>query len=324
MRNDVLAQPAQLADALWRCEAAAIERLPAAGGLVVCGMGGSAIGADLAAAAIGPRARRPLRTVRGYSPDPWVGEDSLVLCASYSGATEETLACFEAAGQAGARRVALTTGGELARRARAADVPVIGVPAGMQPRAAVVYMTIGALECAVACDAAPSLREEIEGASATLAALADDPGEPAALAAALAGRVAVVHGAGPTAAVARRWKTQINENAKLPAFASDLPEACHNEIEGWEWGAGNAPLAAVMLGHPEHGERVARRFELLAQRLRGHGVTVVEAAPRGDDPVARVLSLVMLGDLVSVELAEAMGVEATPVAAIEELKRALG
>ena len=73
-----------------------------------------------------------------------------MLCASYSGSTEETLACFEAAGAAGAPRVALTTGGQLAERAREEGVPVIGVPSGMQPRAAVVYMTVGALECAAA------------------------------------------------------------------------------------------------------------------------------------------------------------------------------
>jgi len=323
MRDDVLAQPAQLADALWRCEAAAIERLPAPGGLVVCGMGGSAIGADLAAAAIGSRARRPLRTVRGYAPEPWVGPDTLVLCASYSGSTEETLACFEAAGEAGARRVALTTGGPLAQRARAQGVPVIGVPAGMRPRAAVVYMTVGALECAAACGAAPSLREEIEATAPALTAVGDDPAAASAIASAIGERIAVVHGSGPTAAVARRWKAQLNENAKLPAFASELPEANHNEIEGWAWGAANAPLAAVLLTHPDHGERVSRRFAATAERLGALGIPVTEVGPHGESGVARVLSLVMLGDLASVAVAEARGVEATPVAAIEEFKTAL-
>ena len=106
MIDDVLAQPAQVADALWRVEAADIPRRDLFGGLLVCGMGGSAVGGDLAAAAIGRRASRPVRTVRGYAPEPWVGPDTLVLCSSYSGSTEETLACFEAAGEAGAPRVA--------------------------------------------------------------------------------------------------------------------------------------------------------------------------------------------------------------------------
>ena len=104
MLGDVLAQPHQLGDALWRVEAAAIPAGERRGGLVVCGMGGSAVGGDLAAAAIGDRATAPIRVARGYAPGPGVGADTLVLCASYSGSTEETLACFEAAGAPRARR----------------------------------------------------------------------------------------------------------------------------------------------------------------------------------------------------------------------------
>ena len=206
MRDEVLAQPHQIGDALWRVEAAKVPERDAPGGLMICGMGGSAVGADLAAAAIGPRALRPMSTVRGYAPEPWVGPETLVLCASYSGSTEETLACFEAAGAAGAPRVALTTGGPLAERAREEGVPVIGVPSGMQPRAAVIYMTVAALECAAACGAAPSLRAELEGAADTLTALAGDAGEARSIAEALHERLTVVHGAELTAAPARRWR----------------------------------------------------------------------------------------------------------------------
>ena len=155
MLGEVLAQPLQLGDALWRAQSAGIRPRDLPGGLVVCGMGGSAIGGDLALAALGDRATRPITVVRGYALESWIPPESLVLCASYSGDTEETLACFEAAGAAGTQRVALTTGGTLAELAREEGVPVIGVPAGMQPRAAVVYMTIGALECAALCGAAP-------------------------------------------------------------------------------------------------------------------------------------------------------------------------
>jgi len=323
MLDDVLAQPHQLGDALWRVEAAGIPRTELPGGLAVCGMGGSAVGADLAVAAIGPRATAPIRTVRGYDVEPWLTPDTLVLCASYSGSTEETLAAFEAAGAAGAPRVALTTGGELAERARAEDVPVIGVPSGMQPRAAVVYMTVGALECAAACGAAPSLREEVEGSAEVLGGLADDD-EPSRLAEALVGTVPVVHGAGLTAPVARRWKTQLNENAKVAAFASELPEANHNEIEGWAWGRERAPLSAVFLASPDLHPRVHRRLELAQAALGERGVPTLRVEARGDTGVARVLSLVMLGDLATVRLAERMGVEATPVDSIDAFKRSLG
>ena len=323
MREDILAQPQQIPDALWRCEAARLSREDLAGGLAVCGVGGSAVGSDLAAAAIGRRATRPLRTVRGYAPDPWLTPDTLVLCSSYSGNTEETLACFEAAGEAKARRVALTTGGKLAERARDEEVPVIGVPSGMQPRASVIYMTVGVLECAAACGAAPSLREEVAGAAEVLSGLASDSSEAGEIAAQLQGTLPVVHGAEATAPVARRWKGQINENAEMAAFASELPEANHNEIEGWARGRDVAPLSAVLLRAAGQHPRVERRLDLTAEVLGRLGAPVVQAHARGDTPVAQVLSLVMLGDLVSVELADRTGVDAAAMEAIEGFKSEL-
>jgi glucose/mannose-6-phosphate isomerase len=321
--EDVLAQPHQIGDALWRVEAAGVAPRDLPGGLVICGMGGSAVGGDLAAAAIGGRAKRAIRTVRGYELPPDVGPDTLVLCASYSGSTEETLACFDAAGEAGAPRVALTTGGPLAERARAASVPVAGIPSGMQPRAAVVYMTIGALECAAACGAAPSLRDEIEATVPILEALTEDSGADS-IARALEDTIPVVHGAGPTGAVARRWKTQLNENAKLPAFASELPEANHNEIEGWRRGLDLAPLSAVFLHTPGMHPRLERRLELTAERLDALGAPVVRVDAFGDSGVASILSLVIIGDLVSVSLAEIEDIDPDPVDAIEGFKAALG
>ena len=330
MLGDVLAQPLQLGDALWRAQSAGLPRTDRPGGLIVCGMGGSAIGGDLAAAALGDRATRPLTVVRGYALESWTGPDSLVLCASYSGNTEETLACFEAAGAAGAGRVVLTTGGRLAEAARAEDVPVIGVPAGMQPRAAVLYLAIGTLECAATCGAAPGLHSEIDTATALLEVLAAEWGpdagpdsEAKALAALLEGRVPVIHGAGPTAALARRWHTQINENAKSPAFWSELPEAGHNEICAWERGAGKAPLAAIFLCDPDQHPHVQRRMELMAAEAERAGLPVRMIEARGESRLERVLSLNLLGDLASVYLAVLEGVDPTPVEAIDRFKAAL-
>src|SRR4051794_41593513 len=109
--GEMLDLPTHLRDALWRVDSASIAPLEAPGGLIVAGMGGSSIGGRLARAAIGPRARRSLTVVGGYSLPAWVGEDTVVLCASYSGATEETLACYDHAVELGARRVVSTTGG---------------------------------------------------------------------------------------------------------------------------------------------------------------------------------------------------------------------
>jgi glucose/mannose-6-phosphate isomerase len=329
MLDDVLAQPLQVGDALWRVESAGIPREDAPGGLTVCGMGGSAIGGDLAAAAIGDRATRPIRTVRSYALEPWTGGDSLVLCASYSGDTEETLACFDAAGAAGAPRVALTTGGRLAEVAREEGVPVIGVPSGMQPRAAVIYMTVAALECAAACGASPGLHTEIDAVGPMLTGLAEEWGpasapdsEAKAIAHELDGTVPVVHGAGPTVAAARRWKSQLNENAEMAAFASELPEADHNEICGWERGREVTPLSAVFLEDQDLHPRVVDRVALTAETASAAGAPVVRVSARGDNAVERTLSLVLMGDLVSVYAAALAGVDPTPVLAIERFKAA--
>jgi glucose/mannose-6-phosphate isomerase len=321
MLGEVLAQPLQLGDALWRAESADIRPRDLPGGLVVCGMGGSAIGGDLAMAALGDRATRPITVIRGYALESWIPPETLVLCSSYSGETEETLACFEAAGAVGAQRVVLTTGGALARLAREEGVPVIGVPAGMQPRAAVVFMIVGVLECAASCGAAPGLHSEIDTAAELLRTISSEDAEP--LATALQGTILIVHGSGPTAAVARRWKTQLNENAKLPAFFSELPEANHNDICGWDRGAQTAPLSAVLLDDADQHPRVHRRIALTAAAIERAGAPAIRVAARGDTRLERVLSLVMLGDLTSVYLAALEGVDPTPVEAIEAFKAAL-
>ena len=228
--DDVLAIPDHLSDALWRVDSARLDAADSAG-LLVCGMGGSAIGADLAAAALAERLTRPLLTVRGYRLPAWAGADWTVLCSSYSGGTEETLSCFDAAGTLGARRIVVGTGGALVDRAREDGVPVVGLPGILQPRAAVAYMFVAAAEAAALAGAAPRIAAEVEAAAGFLreesAALRE---RAAAIAAGLEGALPVIYGAELTAPVARRWKTQVNENAKLQAFFSELPEADHNEI----------------------------------------------------------------------------------------------
>ena len=322
MLADVLAQPHQYEDALWRTESAGIKKREFARGVVICGMGGSAIGADLAAAAIGLRATAPITTIRGYELPAWVGPDTLVVSASYSGNTEETLHCFEQAGAAGAPRVVVTTGGKLAEAARAAgDVPVIGVPSGMQPRAAVVYMTVTALQCAELAGAAPSLRPEIEEAAAVAGELAEGHAQAEQIARAIEGRIPVVYGGRTSTAAARRWRAQFNENSKLPAFYGDLPEAHHNEVVGWHY-AKDALFAIVLETSDEH-ERMARRFDVTEAVMRDAGLGATRISARGESPTAQVMSLVLLGDLVSVYLAVLRGVDPTPVQEIEGLKARL-
>lgn len=324
--GDVLAQPHQIGDALWRVDSAGIGRSDLPGGLLVAGMGGSAIGGELAAAALSGRAQHPIRSVRDYSLEVWTGRDTFVLCSSYSGETEETLACFEEATEKGIPRAVLTTGGQLAERAREEGVPVIGVPSGMPPRAAVVYGIVGALECAALCGAAPSLRAELEGAQPLLARLVDEWGPEAAedslakaLARTLHASIPVIHGAGPTVAVAKRWKTQLNENPKLPAFWSELPESDHNDVCGWDRAPALGPLRAVFLDAPDIDPRTRRRIGPTARIAQP--ATRVE--PPGENGLERMLALVLLGDLVSIYLAALDGVDPSTIEAIDRLKAEL-
>jgi glucose/mannose-6-phosphate isomerase len=333
--DDVLAMPGQLEDALWRVETAALESRTdlARDGeapLLVCGMGGSAVGGDLATAALADRLTGPLVTVRGYELPAWATPGSVVLCASYSGDTEETLACYEAAGALGASRVAVTTGGRLAEAARSDGVPVIGIPAGLQPRAAVAYMLVTTLEVAAFAGVAPRVRTEIDAASAALSKLAaewgpggDDGCVPKRIAEQAHGAAVCIYGAGPTTAAAYRWKTQINENAKIPAFAAQLPEADHNEIVGWDGAGDVGRFFAVFLSDADQHPRSRQRLELTARMIEpdATGTAIVES--RGNGPVERLLSLVILGDLLSIYLAVLREVDPTPVGVIDRLKQEL-
>jgi glucose/mannose-6-phosphate isomerase len=324
MIDDVLGIPDQLRDALWRIESARLEPAEAAG-LLICGMGGSAIGGNLANAALGDRRTKPLMVIRGYALPSWATPEWTILCSSYSGETEETLACFAAAEALGARRIVVSTGGTLVEQARASGVPVVGLPGIFQPRAAIAYMFTAAAEVAALCGAAPRIHTEIDAAAAFLSEQSDALRARAAqIAAQLEGTVPVVYGVDLTGPVARRWKTQVNENAKLPCFYSELPEADHNEICGWNEIAAAANLAAVFLEDCDQHPRERRRIELSAEAVAEAGAIAVRVETVGETRVARLLWATMLGDLVSLELAGRRGVDPVPVEPIERFKAAMG
>jgi glucose/mannose-6-phosphate isomerase len=328
--HDILDLPEHLRDALWRVDSANLDPWDSPGGLVVAGMGGSAIGGSLARACLGDQGSRPIFVERGYGLPPWTTPETTVLCASYSGNTEETLAAFEAAGFLGAKRVVVTTGGTLAEEARADGVPVIPVPGGFQPRAAVGYMTVAALEVAALCGAGPRMASQIDVAAAHLDELCAQWGPDAAadseakvLAHALHGSVPIVAGSGLTRPVAYRWKTQVNENAKTPAYCVELPELDHNEIVGWQGASALGRFSAVFLDDCDNHPRIGDRIELTSELIAPHAHTVQRVSTRGQGTVERVMSLVLLGDLVSLYLAVLQGIDPTPVEVIESLKRRL-
>lgn len=308
--------------------------LPAGEGLTAiafCGMGGSGVSGDMIRALLVDHSGLPVQVVRGSTLPEFCGPHTLVLCCSYSGETAETLACFDEATRRGCRIVAITSGGELARKAIASGVAVVPVPDGFQPRAALGHLALGSLGALEAIGLVPPLAEDVEETATEVGALAERlaPGRRTTdnrakeIARAIGDRVPVIWGAeGIGAVAAGRWKAQMNENAKVPAFASALPELDHNEIVGWSEGVGGG-FFLIALRHEAETADVAARFPHSVRIAEESGMAVAEVDAAGRSDLARLLSLVTVGDFASVYLALLRGVDPSPTAAIAHLKRTL-
>jgi glucose/mannose-6-phosphate isomerase len=301
--------------------------------VVVIGMGGSGITGDVVAAVGGPLLPVPVIVSKSYECPAFVGPDSLVIALSASGNTEETVQAATDAAVAGAHMVAITGGGQLGGLATTWGSLVIPVPAGIpQPRAALGAMAMPALAVldhvglyrggrawiAGAVEQMKRRRDEIEAAGTASA--------PAALARRIGRTMALIHGGGAVgAAAAQRWKTQINENAKAPAFWAAQPELCHNEICGWGQNGDvtRQTITAVALRHEGEHPQVGRRFELVADIMREVVADVIEVRAEGDGDLAQLFDLILFGDYVSLYLAVETGVDPGPVPILGELKTAL-
>jgi glucose/mannose-6-phosphate isomerase len=315
--------------------ARAVGSLPSADGVtaVVCfGMGGSGIGADVLAAIAAPELPVPVIVVKDYACPALVGPSTLVFASSYSGNTEETLAATGEAIDRGARVVAITTGGALAGLAGAAGVPVVGLPDVPWPRCAFGAVSAVPLVVLERLGLLPSAGAEIDAALAQLrrrrdALVAAGSTSVAATVARQIGRtIPLIHGGGALgAAAALRWKCQINENPKSPAFASTQPELCHNEICGWgqHGDITRQILTVVALRHGYEHPQVARRFEYVAELLDEVVSAVVEVRAEGAGRLAQLLDLALIGDFVALHLSAAEGVDPGPIPVLMDLKAAM-
>jgi glucose/mannose-6-phosphate isomerase len=312
----------------WEAGAAAAPPLRIPRVVVAAGLGGSGIGGDLLEALVAPTSPVPVVVVKAAALPACVDRDALVVACSYSGNTEETLAVFDEAARRGAAVVAITSGGALAARARAAGAPLIAVRPGLPPRAALPLLLVPMLRLAHRLGLAPADDADVQEAAGLLRRLAAEwgPAAPAAanrakqLAIRLSRALPVVYAATPgLAPVAYRWKTQLNENAKRFAVWNQFPEASHNEVEGWQ--APPADAAVVVLRDAEDGARAAREMDAVRALLARQAGQVDDVWTQGEGRLARLLSLILLGDFVSVYAALLRGVDPTPVAAIAAVKR---
>ncbi len=299
--------------------------------VAVVGMGGSGISGDVLAAAASGTCPVPVVPVKTYELPRWVGPRSLVFSVSCSGDTEETLSATEAAVAAGASLVAVTGGGALARLAAEHGAPVVPVPSTIpQPRAAIGAMAVPLLVMADRLGLLPGMQDQLAASFDHLARRRDQlvgSDSPAKEVARRIGRtIPLIHGAhGLGAVAASRWKTQVNENAKAPAFWSAQPELCHNEIAGWgQYGdMTRQVLTAIELRTADEHPQVARRFAWVSELLLEVVAEVVTVWAQGDSPIARFFDLVLVGDFVSLHLAGREGIDPGPVPVLQDLKRHL-
>jgi glucose/mannose-6-phosphate isomerase len=325
------------------------EDLPRA--VVVLGMGGSAIAGDVLSAVAGPECPVPVISVRGHALPVWVGAADLVIALSCSGTTEETLSALEEAVRRGCRLLVVGASGsplhDLAARGRAVFVPVTQ---GRQPRASVFSLATPLVIAGNALGLLSCSPEEVEATAVLLEQLAGrhrpdseavlNPAKTLALG--LAGRLPVIWGASPLAAVAAyRFACQLNENAKTPAVWGALPEAGHNQVVAFDGPfAGGRDLDIfrdrvedepdsrtrmhlVLLRDSEEHPRVARRADVVTDLARSRGLDVSSLLAEGSSSFQRIASLVHLADWATAYLAVAEGIDPTPVQPIDELKDAL-
>jgi glucose/mannose-6-phosphate isomerase len=299
--------------------------------VLVLGMGGSAIGAELVAGIAGDRLRVPLIVHRDYGLPAWAGPRTLVIATSHSGDTVETLSGAAEARRRGLPLVVVSTGGALGRQAESDGTPYLRYEQPGQPRAAIGFglgliheLLVGA-ELVTDPDPYGPAVEALEGMLERNAPAIETDANPAKqLAWAMFGRIPIIFGAGPLAAVAHRWKTQMNENAKAWAMVEPMPEANHNAIEGTlNPRELSDALYVVEIREAREPEHIAARYrvveELLGERATNRSVYWAD----GGSALARTLDAVAMGDLVSVYLAILYQTDPTPVTLLAMLKERL-
>lgn len=300
--------------------------------VVILGMGGSAIGGDLASSLAVRESRVPVLVCRDYDLPKYVDGETLVIASSYSGTTEETLSAFQQAFATPAKKLAVTTGGKLKSLCEIQNVPVLTFNYSSQPRAALpfsFFIILGILQNLGVLGIKPTDITETLANLNTLAEKINDrvPQEinPAKiLARKLVGRLPVIYGAGITTEVAHRWKTQINENSKTMAYYEIFSELNHNSVIGYGLPAElTRQTQVVMLDSDLIHARVRLRYRITRQLLEQAGISSQTVNGEGVCALSQMLTLVLFGDYVSYYLALLNQADPTPIPAIDFLKKNL-
>ncbi|MAT38433.1 MAG: bifunctional phosphoglucose/phosphomannose isomerase, partial [Ectothiorhodospiraceae bacterium] len=297
--------------------------------IVLCGMGGSAIGGDLFRCLAADTSNVPIAVVRGYDIPAYVGKNTLVVALSYSGNTEETLTAYTSAVKQGARTLAITSGGTLAAFAAKNGTPVISIPGGLAPRMALGYLfpplLVSMMRLGVVSftdDELDTVVHELQARSDDYSDLDDEDNPARQVAEILHGSLPIIYSpAGRMEAVNLRWRNQISENAKMLAFGNLFPELNHNEIVGWEQCEDMLERAVIIALHDlDEGARIETRIETTLEILKPYAQTVIEIHPEQDEPLSRIFALIHFGDWISYYLAIGTQTDPFPIAKIDTLK----
>jgi len=297
--------------------------------VVILGMGGSAIGGDIARRLALTESRVPVWVHRDYGLPPFVDWNTLLIASSYSGNTEETLSAFTASLKTPAKKLAITAGGRLKKMAEKEGIPVFVIDYRAPPRAAFphsfvplvgIFQKLGLLDDKSAdLKQALKILNKLAGDFVETRPLASNPAKQ--LAARLWGHLAVIYGGEILSEVGRRWKTQLNENSKAWAFFELFPELNHNAVAGYDFPPEVKDRVFVVLLHSAlFSPRSRFHYEATAKLLVKSGISHEVVGAVGETALAQVMSLVLFGDYVSLYLAMLNEIDPTPLAAVDFVK----
>ena len=279
---------------------------------IVSGMGGSGISGEILAAISDTTNFCQVTSWNDYNLPQWVNKEYLVICISYSGNTAETLSAAKTAIDIGCDLEVITTGGKLKKLAEENNLNITEIEKGHQPRAALPLL----LKELIYKINLPNLEEQISEVNNLKLPVSESKN----IASKLKGTIPCIYSSGLMNPVAYRWRCQIEENAKQLAFNHQIPEMNHNEIVGWT--LPNNQMSVILIRDTNEKTQIKNRFKA-TKSVAWDKLEIIECTAKGKTPLARIISMIILGDLISIELAKLNSVDPTPVEIIENLKKEL-
>ena len=333
MLSHLMKTPDYCRDAINRAKQVRVPEKVKPKNIVIAGMGGSAIGGEILKDWLRDELPIPVEVCRDYTLPAYANKDTLFFANSYSGNTEETLSAFLDAVRRKCVTITVTSGGHLLSFSKELQVPYISIPSQLPPRVAIPYLFFSLPVLLKRMNILPSLEEDLQEAIQVLKKVGeensskipteDNPAKKLALE--VLETIPIIYGFRQYQSIAHRLKTQFNENSKVPSKHDVFPELNHNETVGWE-----APelltknYSVILIRDPSEPPEIRYRIETTKSLVLHKARKVLEIYARGEGKLAKMFSVLRVGDFTSVYLAILQGVDPTPVKIIDEVKKELG